>query len=286
MANHSPSKAIQWRDLCTQSYWSTLLELIRPLSLCAVCIWAANIGWLWLSWCALLFAHIAALRSAHGAVHHTLGLPKLGDRAVLFSVSALLATSCHALEFTHKLHHRRCGQDIDVEGRIAHMGFWRACLTSPTYHWQVIRAAWGRGDRHRRIAIALDLTLGFGVHTLLFVLIGTSAYWIWLGLLVLNASSGLLSVWLFHRGNVETRSAQSTLLNWLAMGMLYHGEHHLYPGVPTARLAELAKRLKAADAGTAPLLEWHVLRSASLRSGEQKPLKQNRPKQIAVLDHV
>lgn len=251
--------AIQWRDLCAPKLWHTVLELTRPLLLCAGTVWAAMLNLDWLCWFILLFGHIAALRSAHGAVHSTLGLPQWANEAVLYAVSGLLATSCHALDVTHKLHHKRCGQHDDVEGRIAHYGFWRACLASPCYHGIVINAAWRLGDTARRKAITLDLTLALAVHSLLFLYMGSAVYWLWFGLALLNGAGGLLSVWLFHRGGEVTRSGHWAVVNWLAMGMLYHGEHHQYPGVPTARLGELAKRLKAADAAPAPLADWPSL---------------------------
>ncbi len=254
--NNSPN--IQWRDLCAVTPWHRLLEIARPLLLCSGAAGAALNSHYGLCSVMLLFGHIAALRSAHGAVHNTLGLPKTLNQAVLYGVSGLLATSCHALELTHKLHHQRCGDPQDVEGRIAHRSFWKACLVSPTYHWQVITAAWRLGDNTRRRAIAMDLGLAILIHTTLLLTMGSAVYWLWLGLAILNGASGLLSVWLFHHGEATTRSGHWATANWLAMGMLYHGEHHRYPAVPTARLGELAKRLKAAGSAPEPLFDWPI----------------------------
>ncbi len=269
---------IQWRDLCAVTPWHILLEIARPLLLCTGAAWAALNSHFGLFGVMLLFGHIAALRSAHGAVHSTLGLPHTLNQAVLYGVSGLLATSCHALEFTHKLHHQRCGDALDVEGRIAHRSFWQACLVSPTYHWQVISAAWRLGDNTRRRAIAMDLGLAALVHTILLLTMGNAVYWLWLGLAILNGASGLLSVWLFHHGGTTTRSGHWAIVNWLAMGMLYHGEHHRYPGVPTARLGELANRLKAAGSAPEPLFDWSVAivprRTVGVSTDVEPPIKE------------
>lgn len=253
-------QTVQWKDLSAPNRWHTSLEIFRPTILCAGAVATLSLlpGQNWWAMILLFFGHIAALRAAHGAVHGTLGLSTKADQQVLYAVSAALATSCHALEFTHKLHHKRCAKAEDVEGRIAHLGFWRACLSSPSYHWQVIRAAWRMGDLTRRKSIAIDLGLAAVLHATLFLCIGEPMYWLWSAIAILNGTSGLLSVWIFHRGGEVTRSGHWAMANWLAMGMLYHGEHHLYPGVPTAKLGELAARLKASKLEPEPLFDFQA----------------------------
>lgn len=249
-----------WCDLCAPRLRDQLLELLRPLGLYLSACLAAFYGIGWLCWGFLLFAHIAALRIAHGAVHRSLGLPKGANRAVMVSVSALLGTSCQALEFTHKIHHARCGAPDDLEGQLAHCSFFKACLISPTYHLRVIRAAWRNGGALWRGRIMVDLACAVIAHLSLALWLEERVVWLWFGLLVLNSASGVLAVWLFHRGELGTRSARLAWLNWLAMGMLYHAEHHRYPAVPTARLGELAVRMQVCGVQHPPLIDIRVVR--------------------------
>lgn len=74
---------------------------------------------------------MTGLRVTHGAFHRTLGLRGRGNDAVMFVLSVLLGGAMHAIECTHRHHHRACLEADDVEGRIAHLGFWRALLHSP-----------------------------------------------------------------------------------------------------------------------------------------------------------
>lgn len=252
-------KNLVWRDLCRLRPLDTALEISRPVLLWLLAVLAIDWGGLAVG-AVLAFAHLAALRAAHEAVHHNLGISRRGDTWVMALISALLATSVHALAHTHRRHHARCMDPEDLEGKIAHASFWRALIMSPAYHGLVIREAWLGGNAATRRGIAIDLTLALAIHGLLWSVIGPPMATFWGGLALFNGASGLLGVWLFHRASehVGVRSGRSRLCNLLTLNMLYHAEHHRFPAVPTARLGRLAQRLTEAGVPRpAPLIDHH-----------------------------
>ena len=68
--------------------------------------------------------------------------------------------------------------------------------------------------------------------------------------------TAFFAVWTVHHGCSEhgalARTIRSPLRNALSFNMFFHLEHHLFPQVPTAHLAILARRLDQA----APEARW------------------------------
>jgi len=98
------------------------------------------------------------------------------------------------------------------------------------------------------MAIDLALNCVLPVVALIFAL---DFLWFHLAaMLVAQSLTALFAVWITHRGGnghaMIARTQRSTLVNFVSYNMFFHLEHHLFPGVPTKRLPELARRLDEA----------------------------------------
>lgn len=239
---------VAWRDLTTLSRWQTLRELCLPLPPLGLALVAGARGW----WPLLMLAggalFMAGLRLTHGAFHRSLGLPGGGYDALMFVLSALLGGSMHAIEVTHRRHHRDCLGADDVEGHIAAHGFWRALRASPRYPLAIHCAAWRHGSARQRRWIAGELAAA----ALVQVLVWSSGQRVLIGLVLTlylaNALAALPGIWWVHRGchhgeAAIARSTRSHVVQWLTLAMFFHAEHHAFPAVPTCRLRELARRI-------------------------------------------
>lgn len=250
--------AVAWRDLVTLSRFETARELALPL----VALAAALLAGAARCWPLLVLAggalFMAGLRVTHGAFHRALGLRGRANDAVMFALSALLGGSMHAIEVTHLRHHRDCLADDDVEGRIAALGFWRALVDSPRYPFAIHRAAWRHGTARQRRWIAAELAVAVLVQALVWRSGSATLTGIALSLYVANAFAAMPGIWFVHRGCAHgdaaiARSTRSRWLAWLTIDMFHHAEHHAFPGVPTCRLAALARRIDAAGATPLPV---------------------------------
>lgn len=250
--------AVEWRDLAALNR----VEVARELALPFVALAAALLAGAVRCWPLLVLASGAmfmlGLRVTHGGFHRAIGLRGKANDAVLFVLSALLGGSMHAIEVTHRRHHRDSLADDDVEGRIAALGFWRALAASPCYPFAIHRAAWRHGSLRQRRWIATELTAVAIVQALVWRSGSAVAAGIALTLYAANALAAMPGIWLVHRGCIhgDAAIARSTRVRWLARltaGMLHHAEHHAFPGVPTCRLAELARRIDALGATPPPI---------------------------------
>lgn len=241
---------VEWRDLLALSHREILVELLMPLLALAAALIAGAVRCWPLLVLASAMMFMFGLRVSHGAFHRSLGLRKGGNDAVMFVLSALLGGSMHAIEVTHRRHHRDCLADDDVEGHIASHGFWRALLESPRYPLAIHLQAWRHGTRSQRRWIATELIVAVMVQGLIWKS-GIDAFkGIALTLYAANALAAIPGIWLVHRGcrhrdSDIARSTRSRLVTWLSAGMFHHAEHHAFPAVPTCHLSELAHRIDA-----------------------------------------
>ena len=245
---------VEWRDLLVHSRLRTLLELALPLPWLVAALLCGFAGWSVATVLATFVLFMTGLRVTHGAFHRSIGLRRGGDDAVMFVLSVLLGGSMHAIEFTHLRHHRDCLGPDDVEGHIAHLGFWHALAHSPAYPLQIHAAALRHGDTRRRCWVLAELgavaLVQYGVWC---VSDSATLQTMALALLFANLSAAMVGIWAVHRAcdadGFGARTSRSRVLDVCVAGMFHHLEHHLYPAVPTWRLPLLARRFDAVQAG-------------------------------------
>lgn len=229
----------------------TARELLLPLPWLVAALFAGSVGWTVATVGATFVLFMTGLRVTHGAFHRALGLRGRGNDAVMFVLSVLLGGAMHAIECTHRHHHRACLREDDIEGHIAHLAFGRALLHSPLYPLHIHAFALRHGSGRQRRWVRAELA-AVGVAQLLVwgVFDSAALQTMALALLFANASAAMVGIWAVHRAcdaaPFDARSSRSRLLDACVAGMFHHLEHHLYPAVPTRRLAELARRFDAA----------------------------------------
>jgi fatty acid desaturase len=128
---------------------------------------------------------------------------------------------------------------------------WLVLLTGPLFplrmHWHALH----RGHSRQRLWIAAELLANVVWIVLVFAVwdVAVLRYHV-AAMAVGQCLAGFFAVWTVHHGcdrsHFIARTSRGRLLNWLTFSMFYHVEHHLYPRVPTCRLAELAQRLDQA----------------------------------------
>ncbi len=255
--------AVEWRDLVVLSRREILVELTLPLPWLVAAIMAAQAGRTGWAVLATLVMFMMGLRVAHNAFHRNLGISRSAGDLVMFTLSVLLGGAMHAIEYTHLRHHGNCLADDDIEGRIAHLGFFSAVWHSPIYPLQIHLIAMRDGSPRQKRWIVLELAVAGLLHAAIWLgdesglkLMATCLYFA-------NASAPLVGIWAVHReclvGRFNARTSRSMLLNVLTVSLFKHLEHHLYPAVPTCHLPILARRLDSLWLGHASppsVLDW------------------------------
>jgi fatty acid desaturase len=258
---------VQWRDLIAMNRSEKLLELLHPLPWLVASLWLYSRGQLVLGALASFYFFLTGLRLSHGAQHYSIGLPRRAQDLVLFTLSALMLGSMHAVQASHLHHHRHCLTESDAEGATARLSWWRALLVGPLFPIRLHRAAWTLGtDRQRRwilvelIAIACVIITAF-----LLALPGLTIHVA--AMLVGECFTGFFAVWTVHHhcddAELPARTQRGRWINRVSYNMFFHAEHHLYPAVPTCHLHTLADRL---DHVNSTLARKQVL-------GRDQPLK-------------
>src|SRR5215218_5572023 len=112
---------VPWRDLLplTQSEKAWELCLSAPWLAGALCTY--HYGYIAIGAVCSFYFFLTGLRQSHGAQHYALGLPKRFQDGVLFSLSACMLASMHAVQVSHLHHHRHCLEDDDAEGSTARL---------------------------------------------------------------------------------------------------------------------------------------------------------------------
>lgn len=245
-----------WQDLTQLSRRERVAELLLPLP------------WLLLAWAlaaagASLLALVAvapffttALRLTHDTYHRNLGLsPREGD-LLLFVLSLLLGGALHAIEYTHLRHHRDCLGDHDTEGQISRYRFWAALVRSPLYPLRIHQEALRAGSARQRRWVRCELAAVALLQLLIWSGSDAALQTLSLALLAANAVVPMVGIWGVHRGCAPGPSiARSSRQGWLqriSFNMLYHDEHHAWPGIPARHLPRLAQRLDARARTRAP----------------------------------
>ena len=252
-------------DLTRVSVVRRGVSLAGPFLWCGAYWAAAALGW-WAAavGCTVALSFVTYGSVSHDLVHRTLRLPRRASDALLTVIELLALRSGTAYRLAHLHHHRRYPADDDVEGAAAGMTLPRALLEGLIFHPKLFAWAWREHPALRpRLALEGGLILA-AYAAAAAALPWTAAPAIYAGLLTAGAwVIPLATSYLPHdpaaEGEVrQTRAFRGAVCSAVALGHLYHLEHHLYPAVPHHNWPELARRLDPhlAAEGVEPVRLW------------------------------
>lgn len=191
--------------------------------------------------------YMLALRQAHDAYHHTIGLSRTATHVLLHLLSMSMLCATHAIRHTHLQHHKHVLNEADIEGSWSRRSGWQAIVFGPVFYCRIQANGLKHGDaptqRHAQlnvllIAIVLLATTITQAHVLVYHV---------LSMLVCSWLVGFFAVWSVHHGcdgeHEIARTERNKWINAATAHLLFHVEHHLFPAVPCNHLPELSKRL-------------------------------------------
>ncbi len=239
-------------DLLGTTPGQRAVALARPYLGVAVFALVAWRGWWWLTPVVMFGIFVAVVTVTHDVVHRSLGLGHRSTEWALFLLGLVLMESGHAYRITHLQHHRLFPSKDDPEGYPANLSFLGAVLYGPVFlvrlwWWAYVRS---RGNRRQRAWLLVEasapvVSLAAGAllwpatpGLLLYAAMAIVGSWVY----------PLLTVYLPHHDYgdtplTQTRTLRGRVVPAVFLELTYHLEHHLYPQVPSHRLAELARRL-------------------------------------------
>lgn len=263
MAPERTPRGIEWHDLSAISRWDMLRELTLPMPWFALSLFIyASELWMFGPLASFMF-FLCGLRLNHEAIHGNLGFNRMGDSAVMTTLSAIMLGSNHADAYCHMRHHKFNMGDGDVEGRCGRMGFWQVLRYGPRFPVDLNIAAWRSGSRYWRRRVVLDWLAVFAFVGMCLIS-GQQFMILHLGAMAFaQCLTALFAVWITHQGTENSGIAgrsQRGVFAVIAYLMFYHREHHLFPRVPVHKLPKLAARLDAQvpeyASSRQPVLPW------------------------------
>lgn len=241
-------------ELRTTSTAQRVWTLGRPLLALACYVAFAAAGHWVLAAAAVAAVFLTVAAPMHDLMHRNLGLAPRANSIGLAVLGMLLLDTGHSLQTTHLEHHRRYPVELDPEAWLEHKPWWRSLTVGPFYRHHLACWAW----RHRptiRPWIALEAAWSFGIGGAALMLGSrTPILGVYVGLVVLG--SWLFPVLSVHVAHIpgstdplrQARTTRAPMLSRLSLGFAHHLEHHMYPTVPSHKLAELVHRLDARGA--------------------------------------
>lgn len=214
------------------------------------------LGWVLAAWhyypiailCTAIF-YMLALRQAHDAYHHTIGLSRTSTHILLHLLTIGMLCATHAIGHTHLQHHKHMLDEHDIEGSWARRSGWVAILFGPIFYIRIQVSGFLHGSARTKRHAKIDMALILGVLLLTVVTQSPILVYHLLSMFLCSWLVGFFAVWSVHRGCDDTttiaRTERKKWLNVATAHLLFHVEHHLFPAVPCNHLPELAKRLDA-----------------------------------------
>lgn len=239
-------------DLLVTTPRQRWVALTRPYLGVAVFALVAWQRWWWLAPVVMFGIFVAVVTVTHDVVHRCLGLGRRQTEWALFLLGLVLMESGHAYRMTHLQHHRLFPSRDDPEGAPADLSFLGAVRYGPVF---LVRLWWwayqrSRGNRRQRVWLAAEATVPPAALTAGALLWPTAPALLAYTVMAIAGSwvYPLLTVYLPHHDYggtplTQTRTLRGRVLPAVFLELTYHLEHHLYPQVPSHRLAELARRL-------------------------------------------
>jgi fatty acid desaturase len=249
---HDPRiRSVPWRDLVPVRRREVMVELLLPLAWLTLSFAAAWRGWYGIALGLSFMFFLVGLRVVHNAFHHTLGLPRWADAAVLWAMSLILLGSLDAVRYNHLRHHRLAPGEEDVEGHSAEMPWWRALIYGPAFTALLHLTALRHGSRRLQWTVIGQLFLTAAWIVFVFGFSGSAVlHYHVLAMAGAHCFTAFFAVWTVHhhcdRTHYLARTLRNRLKNAITFDMFRHIEHHLFPGIPTCHLAELSVRLDRA----------------------------------------
>jgi fatty acid desaturase len=248
---HELLSNVRWHDLLAVSPlragWELALSLpwlVLSCSAAAMQLWPIALA-------ASFFFFLTGLRQVHGAFHHSTGLPRWINEALLLTMSVLMLGSMHAVKFNHLRHHRLYPSPEDEEGQCARMRAWQVVLLGPRFPMRLICSAWRLGQPSVRRWMVVELIANaLAVALVLFAVQPAWLVYHLTAMVIAQSLTGFFAVWTVHHdsetASTRARTIRGRLKARMTYNMFFHVEHHLFPAVPTCRLAALATRLDVA----------------------------------------
>jgi beta-carotene hydroxylase len=241
------------------------------LSLCLPFLWCGAywvFAW-WDWWTAAVFALVALSFVTYGSVshdlvHRSLGLPRWANDLLLCVIELLALRSGHAYRAAHLHHHARYPHADDIEATASRRSWIGALAEGITFQARIWLWAIGHAPGDRAWIV------GEGVACLLLAVLAATS-WLVTPVFVVYAVLMVMGSWVIplvtsfvpHNPSADgelfqTRAFRGVIASAVALGHLYHLEHHLYPSVPHHHWPELARRLDPylERAGVQPVKFW------------------------------
>lgn len=250
--DHSIAKSslVPWKDLVSLTRREALIENTITLPWLGASWISAGLGWWWMAVPCSFFFFLTALRQAHNGFHQALGLSPRLTQLSLHLLSGLMLGSMHAVRFHHLRHHKYLLGPGDYEGRCARLSALGAVLYGPVHVWNLHWLTLRLGSRREVRRMLTDLAVISTVAALALLTRWRVLCYHLAAMAVGELLSAFFAVWTVHHHLDEheiARTQRSAWKNAITYQMFYHLEHHLYPAVPTCKLAELARRLDEAQ---------------------------------------
>lgn len=248
---------VEWKDLLLLTRGEVVYEVLLSLPWLALSLLLAQLAigldlvWLFAPalGCSFVF-FLCGLRQVHNAFHYAVGISPRAHEWLMFSLSVLMLSSMHAVQWNHLRHHRHCMDDEDVEALSARMPGWKAILIGPYFPFMLHKAA---------LQLAKPVVRRWVLFELAAIALFVSAVFAWgapllvyhvIAMTIGQCLSGFFAVWTVHhdcdRSHYIARTIRNPFKAFVTYNMFYHVEHHLFPSVPTCHLPELARRLDGA----------------------------------------
>lgn len=240
-------RSVPWRDLLHLSIVERIYELLLSLPWLIATLLLLRIGWYTVAVLTSFFFFLTGLRQVHNACHYMMGIPRWACDLVLFVLSILMLSAMHAIQVTHRHHHRHCLEDDDFEAAIAKISGWRALILGPMHPIKLHYWGFRLGNFKLRCWIVSELVAIAVALVLVFFVLDILALKCFAIVMALGGCfTGFFAVWTVHHDCDKAhvaRTQRGWLKNFVSYDMFYHLEHHLFPHVPTCHLPELARRL-------------------------------------------
>jgi fatty acid desaturase len=251
------ARAIAWADLRHLTRAEVVHELLISAPWLAASLYAASHELYVIALaCSFLF-FLTGLRQVHNAYHYALGLGRGATEWVMFVQSVVMLGSMHAVQVNHLRHHRHCMQREDVEAMSARLRWWQAILVGPLFPLRLHRKAFEVANARLRHWMIAELAANVAWIATVFAVLDVAALKYHVAAMVVGQClTAFFAVWTVHHDceapGPVARTIRGRARSLLSYSMFYHAEHHMFPAVPTCKLAILAHRVDQAlpDAAT------------------------------------